>query len=51
MSIAEIDELILWLHNDIDHSLTDANDLQTYLKYQKMFDCLDLLKKELPNAN
>lgn len=51
MSINEIDDLILWLHNDIDHSLDDANDLQAYLKYQQMFNCLDLLKKELPNAN
>jgi len=50
MNVSEIDELILWLHNDIDHSLIDANDLQTYLKYQQMFNCLEQLKKELLNA-
>lgn len=50
MSIDKIDELILWLHNDIDDSLAAANDFEAHLKYQQMFNCLDQLKKELANA-
>ncbi|MFC1237441.1 hypothetical protein [Vibrio sp. F74] len=50
MSCDELDELVVWLHEDLDECLIESEDLQAYLKYQQMFSYLDLLKKDLLNA-
>lgn len=46
MSVNELDELIIWLHTDLDECLVDSGDVEAKENYQKMFSCLSMLRKQ-----
>lgn len=43
----ELEEVINWLHNDVDKAVDDANDVVAKRQYKKVFDSLELLKEML----
>ena len=47
MKSDELQEVINWLHNDVDKAVDDANDIVAKRQYKKVFDSLELLKEML----
>ncbi|OEE73170.1 hypothetical protein [Vibrio splendidus] len=47
MKSDELQEVINWLHNDVDKAVDDANDVVAKRQYKKVFDSLELLKEML----